>query len=439
MNPYEDIQKIFNAAVAAVHPQRLLPHALSATSGSLTCCGKTFPLAPHSRVIVIGAGKAAAAMGAAVENILLPHFPVSGVVVTKYGHALPLQQLELLEAGHPVPDENSVLATQKILSAVEGLQEGDLVILLLSGGASALLADVPEGCTLPDVQQLFQLLLHSGADIEEMNTVRKHLSAVKGGQLAKRIYPATLCTLIISDVPGDKLEVIGSGPAVPDPGTFAQAMSILERYHLTTKIPLSVFSHLKKGGLGEKSETPKPGDPVFQRVYNSLIGSNRIALKAAAHQANALGYTVVVREELIVGEAKEAGKNLANTALQYDKKVPACLLQGGETTVAIRGNGKGGRNQELALAALKTLQDAGYSGNHLTLLSAGTDGTDGPTDAAGAIADAYTLQEANRLQLDAAAFLDNNDAWNFFRQTSRLLITGATQTNVMDIQIVLIT
>ncbi|MBV7533875.1 glycerate kinase [Chitinophaga sp. sic0106] len=439
MNPFDDIQKIFSAAVAAVHPQTLIRQTVSADNHSITFNDDTYPIAPHARVVVIGAGKAAAAMGAALENILLPHLPISGVVVTKYDHALPLQQLELLEAAHPVPDENSVLATQKILAAVSGLQSGDLVILLLSGGASALLADVPEGCTLPDVQQLFQLLLHSGANIEEMNTVRKHLSAVKGGQLAKRIYPATLCTLIISDVPGDKLEVIGSGPGVPDPTTFAQTMAILERYQLTTKIPAAILRYFRKGLAGEVPETPKPGDPIFNNVHNYLNGSNRVALTAAAKQAMALGYEVVLSGDVIAGEAKIAGKELANTALEYDKKVPACLLQGGETTVTIKGNGKGGRNQELMLSTVKTLQEKGYSGNNLTFLSAGTDGTDGPTNAAGAIADAYTLQQASLLKLGTTAFLDNNDAWNFFNQVDRLFITGATQTNVMDIQIVLIT
>ncbi|RAJ87354.1 hydroxypyruvate reductase [Chitinophaga dinghuensis] len=437
MNTFHDIQEIFQAAVAAVQPGIFIPKTVEFRGDTIYIAGTPFPV--HGKVIVIGAGKAAAAMAQELEAILLPHVLLQGTVVTKYHHSLPLQQLQLIEAGHPVPDANSVLATQQILAAVNNLQPHDLVIFLLSGGASSLLADVPAGCTLEEIQELFQLLLHSGAAISEMNTIRKHLSAVKGGQLAKHIYPATLCSIILSDVPGDQLEVIGSGPGVPDPTTFEDTMAILNKYHLTHKIPATILTHIRKGCSGEVPETAKAGDPAFINVHNFLTGTNTIALEAAAAKAKTLGYAVMLSKECATGEARTTGRQLIQKALTYDQHRPACLLQGGETTVTIRGKGKGGRNQELALAAVLELEQAGEKAAHITLLSAGTDGTDGPTDAAGAIADAYTLQRTQSLQLNTAAYLDNNDAYHFFKQTDRLFITGPTHTNVMDIQIVLIT
>ncbi len=437
MNTFQHIQEIFHAAVAAVQPTVFMPKTVVFRGDTIYIAGTPFPV--HEKVIVIGAGKAAAAMAQELEAVLLPHVPIQGTVVTKYDHGLPLQQLQLLEAGHPVPDANSVQATQQILAMVNNLGQKDLVIFLLSGGASALLADVPEGCTLEEIQDLFQQLLHSGADISEMNTIRKHLSSVKGGQLAKHIYPATLCTIILSDVPGDQLEVIGSGPGVPDPTTFEDTVAILKKYHLTDKIPATVLTHIRKGLSGEVPETAKTGDPAFKNVHNFLTGTNAIALEAAAAKAKSLGYEVILNKECATGEARTIGQQLIQKALTFDQHHPVCLLQGGETTVTIRGNGKGGRNQELALAAALELEQAGEKAAHITLLSGGTDGTDGPTDAAGAIADAYTLQRSKALQLNAAAYLDNNDAYHFFKQTDRLLITGPTHTNVMDIQIVLIT
>ncbi|NIG56899.1 glycerate kinase [Chitinophaga sp. Cy-1792] len=438
MNPRQDIAAIFLEGVAAVHPQQLISSRVSAGPNEIIIDNDHYPIRDNGRVVVVGAGKAAAAMATELEKILLPFLPLTGVVVTKYEHALPLQQLEIMEAGHPVPDDNSVLATAKVLTATSGLQDNDLVILLLSGGASALLADVPEGCTLAEVQQLFTLLLHSGADIQEMNTIRKHLSGVKGGQLAKKIYPATLCTIMISDVPGDKPEVIGSGPGVPDPGTFQESLAIISRYHLTKKIPASILLHLEKGNTGAIPETPKPGDPAFKNVHNYLAGTNHAALKAAAAKAEQLGYQVLLQEDFVGGDARTAARALVDQALAVTATSPVCILQGGETTVSVTGNGKGGRNQELALAGLIALSAHPREAAGITLLSAGTDGTDGPTNAAGAIVDAYTIAAARTLKLSPVAYLENNDAWNFFRQTDDLLITGPTQTNVMDIQIVLI-
>jgi glycerate 2-kinase len=432
-----DIRDIFLHAVAAVHPQELMRKNVQVQPASrvITISGDDYTLPEGARVWVMGAGKAAAAMAQELEKILLPHFPLQGAVITKYGHALPLQQLSLLEAGHPVPDQNSVAASVKLLAIAAQVQAEDLVIFLLSGGASALLADVPAGSQLPEVQQLFEQLLKSGADIREMNVVRKHLSAIKGGQLAKSIYPATLCTLILSDVVGDDLSVIGSGPTVPDPSTFADTMAVLRKYHLPEKIPAPLLQHIENGIAGQLPETPKPGDHHFASVHNYLAGTNRIALEAAAGKARELGYHPVLLSDTTTGDAHTVATTLVQTALHYQGPLPACLLAGGETTVTITGNGLGGRNQQLALAAGIAL--APYP--NITFLSGGTDGSDGPTNAAGAIVHASTMQNAEKMQLDANSFLHNNDAWHFFSKAGGLIITGPTQTNVMDLMILLLT
>ena len=433
----DHIKQVFLHAVAAVHPQELMRKNVQVLPGSrvIIISGEDYALSDAARVWVLGAGKAAAAMAQELEKILAPHFPLQGAVVTKYGHALPLQQLELLEAGHPVPDQNSVAASVKLLEIAAQVQPQDLVIFLLSGGASALLADVPAGSHLSEVQQLFEALLKSGADIREMNTVRKHLSAIKGGQLAKNIYPATLCTLILSDVVGDDLSVIGSGPTVPDPSSFADTMAVLRKYHLPEKISPALLQHIEKGMAGLLPETPKPGDPHFGHVHNYLAGTNRIALEAAANKATELGYHPLLLSDTITGDVHEVAAQLVQTALNYSGPLPACLLGGGETTVTITGNGLGGRNQQLALAVGIAIAQH----PPLTFLSGGTDGSDGPTNAAGAIADASTMQTAINMQLDANSFLHHNDAWHFFAKAGGLMITGPTQTNVMDLMILLIT
>nr|WP_281261527.1 glycerate kinase [Chitinophaga niastensis] len=440
---------MFLHAVAAVHPQQLMQHNVhvrvsnnfqedghaTRVSRIINISGDDYALPHDGRIWVIGAGKAAAAMAQELENILGKHFPLQGMVVTKYGHALPLQQLTLIEAGHPVPDQNSVAASVKLLEIAAQVQPADLVIFLLSGGASALLADVPAGSSLPEVQQLFEALLKSGATIQEMNTVRKHISYIKGGQLAKSIYPATLCTLILSDVPGDDLTVIGSGPTVPDPTTFADTMAILRKYHLPEKISQNLLQHIKNGIAGKIPDTAKPGGDDFRHVHNYLTGTNLIALEAAAQKARALGYHPQLISSTTTGDAHTVAAAYIQQALSYAGPLPACLLMGGETTVQVTGNGLGGRNQHLALAAGIALADH----PQLTFLSGGTDGTDGPTDAAGAIVDAHTMKGAIKLQLDANSFLQRNDAWHFFSKAGGLLVTGPTQTNVMDLMIVLIT
>lgn len=436
-NTTADIKDIFLQGVAAVHPQQLIRKNVQVIPATrvINISGDSYAIPEQAAVWILGAGKAAAAMAQELENILIAHFPVQGMVVTKYGHALPLQQVALVEAGHPVPDEQSVAASVKLLDMAAKVQPHDLVIFLLSGGASALLADVPAHSSLPEVQQLFEALLKSGADIREMNTVRKHLSGIKGGQLAKSIYPATLCTLVLSDVVGDDLSVIGSGPTVADPSTFADTMNVLRKYHLPEKIPASLLQHIENGVAGRVPETPKPGDPSLQHTHNYLTGTNRVALEAAAAKARQLGYHPVLLSDTITGEVHAVADDLVQTALRYNGPLPACLLAGGETTVEVTGNGRGGRNQQLALAAGIALA------HHpaLTFLSGGTDGSDGPTNAAGAIVDASTMKNAAKMQLDPNSFLQQNDAWHFFSKAGGLMITGPTQTNVMDLMITLIT
>lgn len=434
--PVHDIQQIFRHAVAAVHPANLVQQHVAVLPGSrnIRVADHTYALPPGGKVWILGAGKAAAAMAAELEKILSKYFPLQGLVVTKYGHALPLQQLSLLEAGHPVPDENSVTATVKLLEIARQVQAGDLVFFLLSGGASALLADVPAGSTLPEVQQLFEALLKSGADIREMNTIRKHLSSVKGGQLAQLIRPASLCTLILSDVVGDDLSVIGSGPTVADPSTFQDTLSILTQYHLQELLPASLWQYVQQGAAGLIPETPKPGDADFSHVYNYLAGTNRIALEAAAASAMRLGYHPLFLSDTVTGDVHTVAAMLTEAAERYRGPLPACLLAGGETTVKITGTGLGGRNQQLALEV--GIAIAGDP--RLTFLSGGTDGGDGPTNAAGAIVNASTIENAVRQQLDPNSFLRNNDAWHFFSKAGGLMITGPTQTNVMDLMILLI-
>lgn len=427
---------IFNAAVSAVQPSSLLPPNIRLQNDTLWLHGQSFNLNEWKRIYVIGAGKASAAMALETEKILGNHIE-KGLVVTKYDHAIPLQKIECIEAGHPLPDENSVRAGSRILEIVQHAGEKDIVLCLISGGASALLADHPPGTSINDVQELFHLLLQCGATIDEINTVRKHLSLIKGGQLARAAYPATLVSFILSDVIGDPLDVIASGPTVPDPTSFYDAYQVLIKYELVKMIHPSINEWMQKGLVGEVPDTPKPGDTVFERTFNHLIGSNHIALQAAADKANALGYTPFILTGELRGDAKEQARIFVSHLSKHGYKQPACILMGGETTVVVKGKGKGGRNQEFALAALGELMKNDTNMVPL-ILSAGTDGTDGPTDATGAMVDSATIEAVKTLQLDARSYLNNNDSYNFFRQVGGHIITGATQTNVMDIVLALI-
>jgi glycerate-2-kinase len=435
----EKAVQIFLAATAAVQPAQLLQQHLSADSNSLVIGGQHIPKQSFNHIYVIGAGKAAAAMAVETEKIIGDYI-IDGLVTTKYGHSLPAQKITIREAAHPVPDEKGVEAVAQTVQLLEKVTREDIVICLISGGASALWCDLPPGITLPEVQATVDLLLRSGADIRETNTVRKHLSAIKGGQLLRHCNGARVFSLIISDVPGDDLSVIASGPTVADASTFREAYDILSKYELLPALPPSIRGCLEKGIQGSIAETPKPGDPLFGNTVNRIIGNNGLALRAAAAKARELGYHTYILPQLITGDATAAAKAFVAGALAYNGNKPVCILQGGETTVKVTGQGKGGRNQHFVLAALNELNKlSGEKGNgNIIILSGGTDGTDGPTDAAGAVIDSNTLARAARQHLDIEAWLKDHDSYHFFRQTDSLLITGPTQTNVMDIMMALV-
>lgn len=391
------------------------------------------------RLLIVGFGKAAPAMASALVESL-DDLVDTGLIVTKYGHAaLPLpEKIKVFEAGHPVPDAHGLQATGEILRLVQAADARTLIVTLISGGGSALLVAPKEGISLADKQQSTGLLLKAGADIGELNTVRKHLSRIKGGRLAEAAYPAKVVSLILSDVIGDRLDVIASGPTAPDPTTYGDALDVLARYQLSEDVPLPVMALLRRGVRGVIPETPKSGSLILGGVENLIIGSNRQALAAAARAAQELGFTVSIVADDQVGEARQVARQLTQQALAAASvnkgKPPLCLLVGGETTVTVRGQGKGGRNMELALAF--AIEIEGHPG--ITLLSAGTDGTDGPTDAAGAMVDGTTIATARELGLNPQDYLDDNNSYAFFEKCGGLLVTGATGTNVMDIQVILI-
>jgi hydroxypyruvate reductase len=377
-------------------------------------------------------------MARGVEKVLGPWIE-HGVVVVKYGHKVPLDKIRVMEAAHPVPDKKGLMGAGAILDLLAETGRKDLVICLLSGGGSALIDNFHSGITLADVQKATNMLLACGASISEVNTIRKHISTIKGGGLAARAWPSTVITLMLSDVIGDDPDVIASGPTVPDPTTFSDAIDILVRYGLVERFPKRIADHIRRGIEGEVPETPKRRNRFFRRTSNVIIGNNGMAVTAAAKESKRLGYRPMILTTRLAGEARDTAKTLAAVAKeisQYDRPVkkPACLLAGGETTVTLKGRGKGGRNQELALAAALELR--GFS--DVALLSGGTDGTDGPTDMAGAVVDGKTWRRAAAKGLDPKAFLDNNDAYHFFETIGGHIRTGPTLTNVMDVVVALV-
>jgi hydroxypyruvate reductase len=434
---------IFSKAVTAVDPSQRLKEMLQIEKNHLMIrmeegTKKVFDLNAFNRIFLIGTGKASSSMAQAIEKIFGGRI-TKGIMTTKYGHMLPLQYVKIIEAGHPIPDQKGLEGAKKIKSLVQDSGPQDLVIFLLSGGGSALLPLPVNRITLKEKQGTTQLLLDCGADIKEINTVRKHISQIKGGWLARWAYPSTILGFILSDVVGDQLDVIGSGPTVPDTSTFEGAWDILGKYDLLKRIAPSIRSHLLLGKEGKVEETPKPGDPAFEKVHNILIGSNILALRAAEREASSLGFNTLILSSSIVGETREAARfhgSIAKEVISTGNPLlrPACLISGGETTVTIKGHGLGGRNQEFALAG--ALEISGL--DRVVILSGGTDGTDGPTDAAGAIADHTTVERGRSMGMDAKAYLENNDAYPFFQSLEDLLITGPTHTNVMDIRVVLI-
>jgi hydroxypyruvate reductase len=418
IEPRSFLRLLLDAAIAAANPDDVIAAHLPATP-------------PAGRTIVLGAGKAAAAMARAVERHMSGR--VEGLVVTRYGHGVPCGSIEVVEAAHPVPDAAGRAAARRILDYARSADADDLVLCLISGGASALLALPADGLALEDKQAVNRALLASGADIAEMNAVRKHLSAIKGGRLAAAAHPAQVVSLLISDVPGDDPAVIGSGPTVPDPSTFADALAILGQYAIEP--PAAVREHLRAA----KDETPKPGDPRLANAQTIIVARPQASLEAAAAAARAAGITPVILGNALEGEAREVGKVLAGIALQVRRHgqpapSPCVLLSGGETTVTLRGRGRGGRNAELLLALAIQLNGA----RGISALAADTDGIDGSEDNAGATLLPDTLARARDKGLDAKAMLADNDGYGFFAALGDLVITGPTLTNVNDFRAILI-
>lgn len=439
-----DALAIFKAALKAADAGQATKQALSIQKKrgqpGLFTAKHWFPFSAYDRIFVISVGKAAVAMAHAAGQSLGARRIDGGLVVTKYGHAKKprLSRLTVRESAHPVPDQAGVDAASEIESLARSLTARDLLLVLVSGGASALLPSPAHGLTLHDKQKTTGLLLRAGADIVELNAVRKHLSTLKGGQLAMLAQPATVVCLAMSDVIADRLDVIGSGLCFPDSSTFDEALAVLDRYALTDRVPRSVRTHLQSGAQGDTAETPKPGDARFKNVYNAIVGSNNMALNAAANEALRRSYKPLILSSTMQGETREVARVHAQILRecinsQRPQHTPVCLLSGGETTVSVRGSGKGGRNQEFALACAFDLASIGAG----VALSAGTDGTDGPTDAAGAIADFSTITRAAALRLDPAAILKDNDSYRLFHALDDLIITGPTGTNVMDIHLLL--
>ncbi|HNY51506.1 MAG TPA: glycerate kinase [Smithella sp.] len=446
MNPVEDLENIYREAVREVDPAGLIRSCVKMDGKQLTIQSLNQKISEnlfrYRQVIVLGIGKASARMASAMEDILEDELS-AGFVITKYGHELKLKKIQVREAGHPVPDENSLEGARILAQMAEAADENTLIINLISGGGSSLFCLPADGISLEDKRQTTTALLASGANIEEMNCIRKHLSRVKGGGLAKIASPARLINLILSDVTGDRIDTIASGITAPDFTTFQDALSIVRKYNLEDKLPRAVRDHLDRGAQGKVPETPKPGDPVFRRTDNIILGNNTLACRAARKTAERLGYHARIISTTLAGEAAEAGACFARLAedMASDKSVmakPAALIAGGETTVTIKGKGKGGRNQELSLAFAVELHRIKPNASNIFFLSAGTDGSDGPTDAAGAFVTPALMEKMKAISAQASASLAENDAYHFFSNTGDLYKTGPTYTNVCDIQILVV-
>lgn len=446
MDPSGDLRTIFLKAVERVDPYLMIIGGVSVESGVLTFRyeGQTVreDLSRYRDIVVLGIGKASARMGRAMEEILGARM-TRGAVITKYGHAQEVSKIAVIEAGHPVPDENGVNGARLLHRLAGDADEKTLIITLVSGGGSALLTLPTEGVSLRDIQEMTGLLLESGADIGEINCLRKHLSQVKGGQFARIASPARVIGIILSDVVGDRLDTIASGITAPDDTTFAQALDILKRYRLLEKVPRPIADRIRSGAEGRIPDTPKQGDPAFDTVTNILVGNNLSACRAASAAGEALGYRTHILTSSLTGEAREIARFFAALARDIERGIsdfprPALLIAGGETTVTIRGSGTGGRNQEMALAFLAELLERHPSSEGIHFLSAGTDGNDGPTDAAGAVVDAALMERVRSEGIDPADYLARNDAYHFFERIGALFKTGPTGTNVCDIQLLIV-
>ena len=438
-----DAVEIFKASIHAVNPYNAVKRFVHVEGNRLTVGAENLPaveidLDDYERIFIVGGGKATAPMAKAMEELLGKRI-TRGMINVKYGFGAELTFTRITEANHPLPDANGVEGTEKMLSLLNSTGEKDLVFSLISGGGSALLVHPAGDITMEEIQELTQMLLECGAAIDEINSLRKHISSIKGGRMARAAYPATTVNLMLSDVVGDNMDVIASGPFVPDRSTFKDAWKVIEKYHLKN-IPHAIRTYLLSGVEGRVQETPKIGEDIFQRVHNFIIGSNILALRAAEEKARTLGYNPLILSSMIEGETREAArvhvaiaKEVVKTAMPIPP--PACIISGGETTVTIRGDGLGGRNQEFCLAAALELDGLPAPA---VVLSGGTDGDDGPTKAAGAIVDPDTVERGRTAGLEASEFLRKNDSYHFFEKTEDLLVTGPTGTNVMDVRLVLI-
>lgn len=432
----QDAREIFNAALTAADAAKAVSRHLKVAGEAIDIAGRLYSLRSYKRLFVIGAGKGSALMCCALVE-LIGDWLYGGTIIAKYGYAVAMKKIAIIEAGHPIPDENGLRATEQIVRLLRQTTSDDLVINLISGGGSALLCSPADGISFHEKQEITRRLLSCGAPIGEINAIRKHISKVKGGRLARLAYPSTLISLILSDVVGDSISDIASGPTAPDPSTFSDCQVILDRYKLRTE-NASIARFIDKGSAGEIEETPKPGDPIFNNVMNVVVGSNRLAVIAAKEQAERLGYSVKVIDELAEGEATELAVAHAAIAQKIyhsgTVRRPACVISGGEATVTLRGDGLGGRNQEFALAT--ALEIDGLDG--VVALIGGTDGSDGPTEAAGGIVDGGTVRRGETKGLDARDYLSRNDSYHYLKATDDLLVTGPTFTNVMDLRLFII-
>lgn len=432
----QDAYNIMSEAIAAVDPAACVYRSVKKEGSNLIINDRFYDISQYEKIYVIAFGKAAISMANAMEDILGDSL-TDGISITKHGFSAPLKKMKTYEAGHPIPDDNSVEAGKMVHDFLENTSDKDLIFFLISGGGSALVTYPRKGVSITDIVKLTDSLMRAGATIDELNTVRKHLCSIKGGGLAKMAYPSESVSLILSDVVGDPLDVIASGPTVPDTSTFGEFSDIVDRYDLT--LSPAVAGLLEDGLEGVMEETPNSANPVFEKTSYYLVGNNSLALLEAEKKASVIGYNTMILSSSIIGESREVARVFASIAKEErlhggPLPLPACILAGGETTVTMKGKGIGGRCQEMALSF--GIEVSGLEG--VLLLAAGTDGNDGTTDSAGAFADGDILQIGKDMQIDARHELQKNNSHSFFKDVGGLVSTGPTGTNVMDIYIILV-
>lgn len=441
LNFLQKAEKIYRAALAEVEPESLIKKNVSMRNDKLRVQDRIFDLSSFKNIFLVSIGKASPFMAEGLCGILSKRLK-EGIALFAPGEEKKIDKISCLPASHPFPDKRSLAAAKRVLELAMKAGERDLIFFLISGGGSAQICLPAEGVSIEEKRQATAVLMKAGASISELNTVRKHLSRIKGGRLAQAAFPATVINLIVSDVVGNDLENIASGPTCWDSSTYADAFFVLKKYGLWDDVPGSIREAIKKGMEGKASETVKREAPVFKRVHHFIIGDSLLALQAAKNEAQRLGFKTLILTSADKGEARDVARNyislVQNLARLKKTQQPLCLLSGGELTVTVRGRGKGGRNQEFVLAALQEMKNCLPGFSNLLVLSFGSDGIDGPTDAAGAWADQSILMKAEELGLDAQKYLSDNDSYNFFKKAGGLIITGPTRTNVMDIRIFLI-